>query len=356
MAAACNLGTYSSNGTDSPSACTPAPQGSYVNTTGATAATLASPGTYQPNTGQTTALQADPGYYVPVQGATSQIRAPIGSYVPDAGASVAISAPVGYYVATTAATQASAAQPGSYVATTGASSATLAPAGYFVSTTGASAPTAAPVGSYVANSGSTSATFAPIGSYVASPGQVAATTTSPGFYTYAPGASTQVPAGLMAGPINSTIRANEASIRDASSMMDSQGDATIKTSFYYQGGSVDQVGQSSGARQNISFWGLNLLGNVLGTRDEPAGVLANVTGANYSAGTDGSGNGLGLSVGLFKKLQIEAAKVVGTLLFGNYNYNSTRQNLTQGSVSGSGANVQTATGNTNVNTYGLNLL
>jgi hypothetical protein len=321
-AAACNLGTFSSNGQDTPTACTPADRGSYVNTTGATAAILTSPGTYQPNTGQTSALLADPGYYVPIQGATTQIQAPVGRYVPDAGASVAISAPVGYYVAAA----------------------------------GSTAPTAAPVGSYVANAGSSSATFAPIGSYVASTGQVAATSTSPGFYTYAPGASGQVPAGLMAGPLNSTIRANEASIRDASSMIDSKGDATIKTSFYYQGGSVDQVGQSSGARQNISIWGLNLLGNMFGTKDDPAGVLANVSGANYSAGADGSGNGLGLSVGLFKKLQIETAKIVGTLLFGNYNYNSTRQNLTQGTVSGSAANVQTATGNTNVNTYGINLL
>lgn len=95
---------------------------------------------------------------------------------------------------------------------------------------------------------------------------------------------------------------------------------------------------------------------MFGTKDEPAGILANVSGANYSAGADGSGNGLGLSVGLFKKLQIETAKIVGSLLFGNYNYNSTRQNLTQGTVSGSAANIQTATGNTNVNTYGINLL
>ena len=406
-AAACNLGTFSSNGQDTPTACTPADRGSYVNTTGATAAILTSPGTYQPNTGQTSALLADPGYYVPIQGATTQIQAPVGRYVPDAGASVAISAPVGYYVAAAGSTQAAAAQPGTYVATTGATaatpapagsyvsttaataatpapagsyvsttgataatpapagfyvpttgatSATLAPAGSYVATAGSTAPTAAPAGSYVANAGSSSATFAPIGSYVASTGQVAATSTSPGFYTYAPGASGQVPAGLMAGPLNSTIRANEASIRDASSMIDSKGDDTIKTSFYYQGGSVDQVGQSSGARQNISIWGLNLLGNMFGTKDEPAGVLANVSGANYSAGADGSGNGLGLSVGLFKKLQIETAKIVGTLLFGNYNYNSTRQNLTQGTVSGSAANVQTATGNTNVNTYGINLL
>ncbi len=355
-AAACNLGTFSSNGQDSPTACTPADRGSYVNTTGATAAILTSPGTYQPNTGQTSALLADPGYYVPIQGSTTQIQAPVGRYVPDAGASVAIAAPVGYYVAAAGSTQATPAPAGSYVATTGATAATLAPAGSYVSTTAATAATPAPAGSYVANAGSSSATFAPIGSYVASTGQVAATITSPGFYTYAPGASGQVPAGLMAGPLNSTIRANEASIRDASSMIDSKGDDTIKTSFYYQGGSVDQVGQSSGARQNISIWGLNLLGNMFGTKDEPAGILANVSGANYSAGADGSGNGLGLSVGLFKKLQIETAKIVGSLLFGNYNYNSTRQNLTQGTVSGSAANIQTATGNTNVNTYGINLL
>lgn len=352
-AAPCSAGFFSSDGQ---TPCTPADRGSFVNSTGATAATLTSPGTYQPNTGQTSALIADPGYYVPISGASTQLQAPIGRYVPNAGASVAIQAPVGSYVSTTRATAATLAPVGSYVSITGASAATLAPPGSFVATQGASAPTAAPVGSYVANAGSSSATFAPIGSYVASTGQVAATGTSTGFYTYAPGASGQVPAGLMAGPLNSTIRANEASIRDASSMIDNKGDATIKTSFYYQGGSVDQVGQSSGARQNISFWGLNVLGNVFGTKDEPAGVLANVSGANYSAGADGSGNGVGLSIGLFKKLQIETVKLVGTLLFGNYNYNSTRQNLTQGTVSGSGANMQTATGNTNVNTYGVNLL
>lgn len=204
--------------------------------------------------------------------------------------------------------------------------------------------------------GASAAVFASAGSYVASTGQASATQVSPGFYTYAPGASSQVPAGLIAGPMNSTVRANEASIRDATSMIEAHGDATIKSSFYLQGGSVDQLGQSSGARQNISFWGLNLSGNIFGSKDEPAGVLANITSANYSAGSDGSGNGLGLSIGLFKKLQIEAAKLVGTLLFGNYNYNSTRQNLSQGTVLGGAASVQTATGNTNVNTYGVNVL
>lgn len=306
MAVPCNLGTYSSTGqSTAPGGCIDAPAGSYVNTVGSTAATLADPGRYQPNPGQTSALLASPGYYVPFQGATAALPAPIGSYV----------------------------------ANSGSSSATPAPAGYFV-----------------ANTGATSATPALPGTYVASTGQASATQVSPGFYTYAPGASSQVPAGLMAGPLNSTIRANEASIRDATSLIDAEGDATIKSSFYYQGGSVDQVGQSSGARQNISFWGLNLSGNIFGSKDEPAGVLANVTSANYSAGSDGSGNGLGLSIGLFKKLQIETAKFVGTVLFGNYNYNSTRQNLSQGTVSGTSANVQSATGNTNVNTYGVNVM
>ena len=305
-ALSCGVGTYSSTGLDSaPGGCIDASPGSYVNFTGSTAATLAAPGFYQPNPGQSSALVASPGYYVPIQGATAALPAPIGSYV----------------------------------ANSGSSSATPAPAGYFV-----------------ANTGATSATPALPGTYVASTGQASATQVSPGFYTYAPGASSQVPAGLMAGPLNSTIRANEASIRDATSMIDAEGDATIKSSFYYQGGSVDQLGQSSGARQNISFWGLNLSGNIFGSKDEPAGVLANVTSANYSAGSDGSGNGLGLSIGLFKKLQIETAKFVGTLLFGNYNYNSTRQNLSQGTVSGTSSNIQSATGNTNVNTYGVNVM
>ncbi|CAM3743373.1 autotransporter outer membrane beta-barrel domain-containing protein [Polynucleobacter arcticus] len=322
FAANCFPGSFSSNGTDIPTACTPAPAGSYVNFAGATAATLTSPGTYQPNAGQTSALQATPGYYVPFAGATEATLAPVGRYVSVSGASVATQAPAGYFVAVTGATQA----------------------------------TPSPVGSYVSVSGASAATYAPVGSYVATTSQTSATQTAPGFYTYAPGASSQVPAGLMAGPLNSTIRANEASIRDASLMIEDKSDATIKSSFYYQGGSVDQVGQSSGAKQNISFWGLNLMGNIFGGKDDPAGVLANVSSINYSAGSDGSGNGLGLSVGLFKKVQIEAVKLVGTLLFGNYNYNSTRQNLTQSTVSGSSANIQSATGNTNVNTYGVNVL
>jgi hypothetical protein len=333
-----------------------APPGSYVNGTGATSATLASPGTYQPDAGQTSALPAPVGRYVPYAGATQATPAPVGYYVANTGASTATAAEPGYYVSTTGATQATPAPVGYYVSGAGSSSATAAQPGYFVSVMGASQATPAPAGSYVSGSSATSATFAPIGSYVAATGQASATQSSPGFYTYAPGASNQVPAGLLAGPLNSTIRANEASIRDASSMIEDKSDATIKSSFYYQGGSVDQVGQSSGAKQNISFWGLNLMGNIFGSKEEPAGVLANISSANYSAGSDGSGNGLGLSVGLFKKLQIETARIVGTLLFGNYNYNSTRQNLSQGTVSGAPASVQSATGNTNVNTYGVNVL
>ncbi|MBU3638682.1 hypothetical protein ICE90_03755 [Polynucleobacter sp. AP-RePozz3-80-G7] len=357
MAAACGLGTYSSNGQDTASGgCIPAPAGSYVNTIGSTAATLAEPGRYQPNPGQTSALLASPGYYVPFQGATQANIAQPGSYVASSGSSSSTLAPPGYFVANTGATSATAALPGTYVANSGASAATLAPPGYFVANAGATSATAAPIGSFVSIAGASAAVLASAGSYVASTGQASATQVSPGFYTYAPGASSQVPAGLMAGPLNSTIRANEASIRDATSMIDAEGDSTIKSTFYYQGGSVDQLGQSSGARQNISFWGLNLSGNIFGSKDEPAGVLANVTSANYSAGSDGSGNGLGLSIGLFKKLQIETAKFVGTLLFGNYNYNSTRQNLSQGTVSGTSSNVQSATGNTNVNTYGVNVM
>ena len=335
---------------------TPAPPGSFVNTAGATAATLASPGTYQPNAGATSALLAEPGSYVPTAGATVAILAPVGSFVSNSGSTAATLAPVGFFVANPGAITATPAPPGSFVSNSGSTAATLAPVGFFVATSAASSATPAPVGSYVSSAGSTSATFAPIGSYVASIGQASATQAAPGFYTYAPGASNQVPAGLIAGPLNSTIRANEAITRDVSSMIEDKSDATIKTSFYFQGGSVDQVGQSSGSKQNISFWGLNLLGNLFGTKDEPAGVLVNVSSTSYSAGSDGSGNGLGLSFGLFKKLQVETAKFVGTLLVGNYNYNSTRQSLTQGMALGASADMQSATGNTNVNTYGINLL
>jgi hypothetical protein len=233
---------------------------------------------------------------------------------------------------------------------------TPTPVGTYQDMSGETAGIPAPLGSFARSTGMTRADYAPVGSYVPVTGASAATQAAPGFYTYAQGASSQVAAGLLAGPLNTTIRANEASIRDASSMIEDKTDATIKTSFYYQGGSVDQVGQSSVARQNISFWGLNVLGNLFGSKEEPAGVLANVTSANYSAGADGSGNGLGVSLGLFKKIQIESVKLVGTLLFGNYSYSNTRQNLSQGLVFGSSASNQSATGNTNVNTYGVNLL
>ena len=358
LAVDCSPGSYSSDGQipSGSTACTPAPVGSYVSSIGATSATLASPGTFQPNSGQTSALPAQIGYYVPLAGATQATPAPLGYYVAVTGASVAIAAQPGYYVSTTGATQATPAPAGYYVSSTGSSSATAAQPGYFVSVTGATQATPAPAGSFVSSSGATSATFSPVGSYVATSGQASATQSSPGFYTYAPGASNQVPAGLLAGPLNSTVRANEASIRDASSMIEDKSDATIKSSFYYQSGSVDQVGQSTGAKQNISFWGLNLMGNIFGNKDEPAGALVNVSSVNYSADSDGSGNGLGLSVGLFKKLQIETVRLVGTLLVGKYNYNSTRQNLSQGTVSGAPASVQSATGNTNVNTYSVNVL
>ena len=333
-----------------------APVGTYVANSGASAPTLAPAGSYVPTTGQTAALLAPIGSYVPSTGASAPTLAPVGSYVSSTGQTAATLAPAGYFVAVVGAAAATPALPGTYAPTTGMSAPLQAPVGYYVSTAGATAATPAPVGSFVSTTGQTAAAFAPIGSYVASFGQSSATQASPGFYTYAPGASNQVPAGLMSGPINATIRANEASIRDASALIEDGNDATIKSSFYFQGGSVDQIGQSSGARQNISFWGLNLMGNLFGSKDEPAGIYANVSSANYSAGSDGSGNGLGVSLGIFKKLQWDTAKLIGTVVLGNYQYSNTRQNLSQGEVSGVAASNQGATGNTSVNIYGINAL
>ena len=353
----CTPGTYSSTGQDTaPGGCILAPVGTYVSTAGATVATPAAAGYYAPITGLTAALMAPVGSYVPGTGASVPTPAPVGSYAPVAGLTAALLAPVGHFVPSVGAVVAIPAGPGTYAPTTGMSVALQAPVGYYVSTAGATAATPAPVGSFVSTTGQTAAAFAPIGSYVASFGQSSATQASPGFYTYAPGASNQVPAGLMSGPMNSTIRANEASIRDASALIEDGNDATIKSSFYFQGGSVDQIGQSSGARQNISFWGLNLMGNLFGSKDEPAGIYANVSSANYSAGSDGSGNGLGVSLGIFKKLQLDTAKLIGTVVLGNYQYSNTRQNLSQGEVSGMTASNQGATGNTSVNIYGINAL
>ena len=68
---ACAAGTYSSTGLSTDTTpCTPAPPGSFVDTTGATAATLCPLGTFQPDSGQTSCVEAPPGSFVDTTGAT----------------------------------------------------------------------------------------------------------------------------------------------------------------------------------------------------------------------------------------------------------------------------------------------
>lgn len=319
--AACNPGTFSSNGQDNPSSCTPAPLGSFVPTAAATSATLAPPGSFVSVTGATAAQLAPPGRYVPSSGQTAALLAPVGSYVPTAGATAA----------------------------------TLASPGTFVSVTGATMATPAPAGSYVPTSGATQAILAQAGTYVPTAGQASPTQVSQGFYTYADGATQQVPAGLVAAPLNASIRANEAALQSTTALINSQSNDPIKMTTYYQLGSVDQVGQSTGGKQDISFWGLNLVANAFGPKDEPGGFLAGVSLTNYSAGSDGNGDGFGFTLGAFKKFKLGPADLTGTVSYGSYDYNTTRSNLSQGAVAGSPALVQSATSNSRVNTYSVNM-
>ena len=76
----CEPGFY-----DDDTACSPAPAGSFVGTTGAIAETSCAPGTYQPLEGQAACLLADPGYFVSTRRSVAQAACPVG-FTSEAGA------------------------------------------------------------------------------------------------------------------------------------------------------------------------------------------------------------------------------------------------------------------------------
>lgn len=93
----CPIGYFSATG-ETP--CTPAPAGSYVDTTGATESTPCAIGTYQSLTGQDSCLLAPPGTFVVSSGAIAPTDCPLGKYQPNSGSISCISAQIGTYVDT----------------------------------------------------------------------------------------------------------------------------------------------------------------------------------------------------------------------------------------------------------------
>lgn len=101
--AQCTPGTYSASGFEP---CTPAPAGSYVDTTGATSATPCPLGSFSSSPGASSCDLAPAGSYVSTTGATSATPCALGAYQPSTGGTSCIAAPTGTYVATTSATSA----------------------------------------------------------------------------------------------------------------------------------------------------------------------------------------------------------------------------------------------------------
>jgi hypothetical protein len=155
----CTVGNYSATGT---SPCSPAPPGTYVDTTGATAPTDCPVGTYNPNSGSAssgTCISAPAGTYVDTPGSAAATPCGVGTYNPNTGSTssaACVPAPAGNYVGTTGASSASPCAVGTYSPTSGATMCTPAPPNTYVATTGATAATPCPAGTFNPNSGSTS--------------------------------------------------------------------------------------------------------------------------------------------------------------------------------------------------------
>ena len=141
----CPLGYYSADyGSIS---CTPAPPGTYVDTTGADSATDCSEGYFSSLSASTSCTAAPPGTYVDTTGATSATDCAPGSYNPDSGQTSCTPAPLDTYVDTSGATEPTDCPPGTYTVTTGSTSEAdcLTPAPTITKFT----PTSGPVGTVV---------------------------------------------------------------------------------------------------------------------------------------------------------------------------------------------------------------
>ena len=104
------------------SACTPAPAGSFVGTTGATAATECAMGAFSADPGASACTPAPAGSFVGTTGATAPTECAVGSYSPDPGAASCLPAPVDTYVDSTGATAPIACPAGTYTVGTGSTS------------------------------------------------------------------------------------------------------------------------------------------------------------------------------------------------------------------------------------------
>jgi hypothetical protein len=116
----CGPGYYSSTG-DEP--CTPAPAGTYVDTTGATSATDCALGTFSATAGQSSCTEAPAGTYVDTTGATSATDCALGTYGPNAGETSCLPAPINTYVDSTGATAPTPCPAGTHTTGTGSTSA-----------------------------------------------------------------------------------------------------------------------------------------------------------------------------------------------------------------------------------------
>ena len=405
-AALCQAGSYSSDGTDA-TGCTqahlghfvpiagarsetPASPGQFVSVTGATSASLAPVGSYVPAAGASAATLAHPGFLVSTLGASAQTPAPVGFYVPGSGASVALPAQAGSFVGTTGASAATPAPPGTFVQNVGASAPTPAARGFYVPSSGSTNQIPADIGHYVPVAGSSVQTLASPGHYVnvtgsstqtpspagyyipvagavsaaqavaAAPGFFAAagsgsqSAAPAGFYTYATGASRPVPAGLIAAPMDAVMLTMDTSWTNLSGVLGRKNDAPIKASVYYQAGKVSQDGQSSGSDSDHRASALNFAADVFERGDAGAGISLNVSHASFSAPTDGSGKTNGFLFGVYKRFAFERGDASIQLAGGTFDFDTDRQNFSQGSISGVAANSQSATGSGHVSAAAIN--
>ena len=173
----CPLGSYSPTGS---LPCTPAPAGSFVNSSGATAPTLCTLGNYQPQTGQAACLPAATGNYVSTSGAIAQTPCAAGSYINTSGAATCTLANAGNFVGMTGSTSQMPCAAGSFSSVAGASSCALAPAGSYVPMAGSNTSTPCAAGTFQSNTGATSCISASIGFYVPSAGATNQTACAPG--------------------------------------------------------------------------------------------------------------------------------------------------------------------------------
>lgn len=239
------------------------------------------------------------------------------------------------------------ASPGSYVSNAGATVAELASPGHYVSTSGATRQSDAQAGYYVPNSGATFALPSPIGSYVSGAAASAATLAGSGYYVPVTGASSQAPAGLLAGPLTTAMRATSLNLANTQALIDSKEVEALKASFYYESGSVTQDGLNSTNKLKSNIAGVSVVADVWATLTSSAGFFVNVGSNKFSAASDGSGRGNSYTLGAYSKVTNQDWTIVSKIVAGVYDFDSTRYITNINSP-------EVARGTTRVGSYGLN--